>query len=146
VPIFFDFIPGKIQGWPIWVDKELSDAEFVGRLERAGILKAVAISRNLEGFRDAKGLRHLVRRWCPSLHTFFFSAGELTITLEDVVNNFLLPVFGEESPFDINLSGEDLVVEDKLFGHFGGRAASSGGKPARMGRWVMTPLVRKIRK
>ena len=30
------------------------------------------------------------------------------------------------------------MVEDKLFGHFGGRAASSGGKPARMGRWVMT--------
>ena len=138
MPIFFDFVPGKIQGWPIWVDKELSDAEFVGRLECAGILKAMAISRNLEGFRDAKGLRHLVRRWCPSLHTFFFSVGELTITLEDVVNNFLLPVFGDESPFDINLSGEDLVVEDKLFGHFGGRAASSGGKPARMGRWVMT--------
>ena len=62
VPIFFDFVPGKIQGWPIWVDKELSDVEFVGRLERAGILKTMAISRNLEGFRDAKGLKHLVRR------------------------------------------------------------------------------------
>ena len=82
----------------------------MGRLKGAGILKAVVISRNLEGFRDAKGLRHLVRRWCPSLHTFFFSVGELTITLEDVVNNFLLLVFGDESPFDINLSGEDLVV------------------------------------
>ena len=69
---------------------------------------------------------------------FFFSVSELTITLEDVVNNFLLPVFGDESPFDINLSGEDLVWEDKLFGHFGGCAASFGGKPARMGRWVMT--------
>ena len=31
------------------MDKELSDAEFIGCLERAGILKAVAISRNLEG-------------------------------------------------------------------------------------------------
>ena len=72
VPIFFDFVPGKIQGWLIWVDKELFDEEFVGRLERAGILKAVAISRNLEGFRDVKGLRHLVRRWCHSLHTIFF--------------------------------------------------------------------------
>ena len=110
----------------------------MGHLERAGILKAVAISRTLEGFRDAKGLRHLVRRWCPSLHTFFFSVGELTITLEDVVNNFFLPVFGDESPFDISLSEEDLVVEDKLFSHFGGRIASPGGKPARMGRWVMT--------
>ena len=44
------------------MDKELSDEEFMGRLDCAGILKAVAISRNLEGFRDAKGLRHLVRR------------------------------------------------------------------------------------
>ena len=37
------------------MDKELFDEEFVGRLEHTGILKAVAISRNLEGFRDAKG-------------------------------------------------------------------------------------------
>ena len=138
MPIFFDFVPGKIQGWPIWVDKELFDEEFVGRLERAGILKAVAISRNLEGFRDAKGLKHLVRRWCPSLHTFFFSVGELTITLEDVVNNFLLLIFGDENPFDISLPEEDLAVENKLFSHFGGRIASPSGKPARMGRCVMT--------
>ena len=69
---------------------------------------------------------------------FFFSVGELTITLEDVVNNFLLPVFGDENPFDISLSKEDLEVENKLFSHFGGCTASSGGKPARMGRWVMT--------
>ena len=117
---------------------ELSDEEFVSRLERARILKAVAISQNFEGFRDAKGLRHLVRRWCPSLHTFFFSVGELTITLEDVVNNFILPVFEEKNPFDINLFEEDLKVEDKLFSHFCGRIASSGGKSARMGRWVMT--------
>ena len=138
MPIFFDFVPGKIQGWPIWVDKELSDEEFMGRLERTEILKAVAISRNLEGFKDAKGLKHLVRRWCPSLHTFFFSVGELTITLEDVVNNFLLLVFGDENPFDISLFEEDLEVENKLFSHFGGRTASPGGKPARMGRWVVT--------
>ena len=43
---------------------------------------------------------------------FFLSMGELTITLEDVVNNFLLPVFGDESPFDIQLSAEDLIVEE----------------------------------
>ena len=110
----------------------------MGRLECARILKVVAISRNLEGFRDAKGLRHLVRRWCPSLHTFFFSIGELTITLKDVVNNFLLPVFGDENPFDISLSEEDLEVENKLFSHFGGHTASPGGKPTKMGRSVMT--------
>ena len=94
----------------------------------------MAISRNLEGFRDAKGLRHLVCRWYPSLHTFFFSIGELTITLEDGVDNFLIPVFGDENPFDISLSNEDLEVEDKLFSHFGRRIASLDGKLARMGK------------
>ena len=120
------------------MDKEHSNEEFVGCLEHAGILKAVAISRNLEGFRDAKGLRHLVRCWCPTLHTFLFSFGELIVTLENVVNNFLLLVLGDENPFDINLSDEDLKVKEKLFTHFGGSTASSGGKPARMGRWVMS--------
>ena len=81
-------------------------------MEQAGILKLVVISRNLEGFRDAKGLMHLVCRWSPSLHMFFFSMGELTITLEGVVNNFLLPVIGDESPFDIQLFAEDLTVEE----------------------------------
>ena len=28
-------------------------------------------------------------------------------------------------------------MEDKLFIHFGERTASLGGKPARMGKWVM---------
>lgn len=69
---------------------------------------------------------------------FSFSVGELTVTLEDVVNNFLLPMLEDENPFDIKLFDEDLEVEEKLFAHFGGRTASSGGKPARMGRWVMT--------
>ena len=62
VPIFIDFVPGKITGWPISVDKEFFYGEFVSHLEHAGILRSVVISRNFEGFRDAKGLRHLVRR------------------------------------------------------------------------------------
>ena len=81
VPIFFDFVSGKIAGWSNWVNRELSNGEFFSCLEGPEILKSVVISRNLEGFRDAKGLRHLVRRWCPSFHTFFFSVGELTITV-----------------------------------------------------------------
>ena len=44
--------------------------------------------------------------------SFFFSIGELTITLEDVVNNFPLSMFGDEGPFDIQLSTGDLTVEE----------------------------------
>ena len=117
------------------MDKELSDADFVGCLERAGILKSVVMTKNLEGFCDVKGLRHLVRRWSPSFHTFFFSVGELIVTLEDVENTFLLPMFGNKSPFNIQLSVEDLVVEEKLFKHFSGRTTSLGGRLARMVRW-----------
>ena len=53
------------------------------------------------------------------------------------MNNLLLPVLGDESPFDINLFDEDLQIEDQLFSHFGGHTASLSDKPAKMGRWVM---------
>lgn len=56
----------------------MADNDFVGCLERAGVLKSVAMTRNLKGFRNVKGLRHLVHRWSPYLHTFFFFVGELT--------------------------------------------------------------------
>ena len=105
-------------------------------MESAGVYKLITMMRNLEGFRDVKGLKHLVRHWSPSLYTFFFSVGELTVILEDVVNTFLPPMFGDESPFNIQLSTKDLMIEGKLFTHFGGNIASPGGKPIRMGRWV----------
>ena len=46
-------------------------------------------------------------------------------------------MFGEENPFNISLSSEDLEVEDKLFSHFGGHTTSPGEKLAKMGKWVM---------
>ena len=52
-------------------------------------------------------------------------------------------MLGDENPFDINLSDEDLKVEEKLFTHFGGRTASLDGKLARMGRWVISLLREK---
>ena len=51
-----------------------------------------------------------------------------------MVNNFLLPVLGDENSFDISLSSEDLEIEDKLFSHFDGHTASSGGNLAKMGK------------
>lgn len=70
VPLMFDYNAGKTRGWSNWVDQELSDASFVSCLDRARVLKSVAMSRNLDGYRDAKGLRHLVYRWSPPLTHF----------------------------------------------------------------------------
>ena len=87
-------------GWAERVDEEFSNAAFVGCLDSAGVLKLVAILRNLDGYMDIKRPRHLVHRWSLSFNTFFFSVGELTITLEDVVNTLMLLVFGDESSFN----------------------------------------------
>jgi hypothetical protein len=58
-------------------------------------------------FRDTEPLREVLRRWCPSTHTFFFSWGELTPTLEDVANHWMLPILGEHSLSNIKLSAEE---------------------------------------
>ena len=87
-------------GWAERVDEEFSNVAFVGCLDSAGVLKLVAILRNLDGYMDIKRPRHLVHRWSPSFNTFFFFVGELTITLEVVVNSLMLPVFGDESSFN----------------------------------------------
>ena len=86
VPLHFEFGSGASLGWKEWVDSELSNTGFMGLLQRAGVLKAIVSFRCLLNFRDLYNLRHLVRRWCTTTHTFFFSCGELTVTFEDVAD------------------------------------------------------------
>uniref|UniRef100_A0A2N9GHJ1 Aminotransferase-like plant mobile domain-containing protein n=1 Tax=Fagus sylvatica TaxID=28930 RepID=A0A2N9GHJ1_FAGSY len=92
VPLVFDFQCSRAVEWADWIDSELSDREFCDCLERAGVLRSVLISRGSNMYRDTEALRQLVRRWCPSTHTFFFAHGEMTVTLEDVENHWLLPI------------------------------------------------------
>ena len=100
VPILFEFGPGTFLGWKEWVDKELSNAGFMAVLQQAGVLKAIVSSRCLSNYQDLFDLRHLVRRWCSATYTFFFSCGEIIVTLEDAANQLLLPI----------LSDMDLVI------------------------------------
>ena len=86
VPIHFEFGSDTALGWKEWIDSKLSDTGFMGLLQRAGVLKVVVLSRSLSNFRDLYNLHHLVRRWCTTSHTFFFSYGKLTVTIEDVAN------------------------------------------------------------
>ena len=90
MPIHFEFGSGTALGWREWVDNELSDTGFMGLLQRVGVLKAIVSSRCLSNFQDLFNLRHLVHRLCTTTHTFFFSYGEVTMTLEDVANQLLL--------------------------------------------------------
>ena len=86
----------------------------MGLLQQAGVLKAIVLSRSLSNFQDLYNLRHLVHRWCAITHTFFFSCGELTVTLEDVANQLLLPILGDDDPATIELSLEEKAIEVEL--------------------------------
>ena len=46
--------------------------------------------------------------------TFFFAHGELTVTLEDIENHWLLPILGDQDPADFELSLEELRIEAAL--------------------------------
>ena len=111
MPIHFEFGSGTALGWRKWVDNELSDMGFIGLLQRAGVLKAIISSPCLSNFRDLYNLHHLVRRWCTTTHTFFFSYGKLTVTLKDVANQFLLPILGDANPTTLEFSPKKEAIE-----------------------------------
>ena len=98
---------------------------FMGLLQRADVLKAIFLSRSLSNFQDLYNLRHLVRRWCATTHTFFFSCGELTVTFEDVANQLLLPILSDVDPATIELSSEEKAIEVELKKRMTGNAKLS---------------------
>ena len=102
VPIHFEFGSSTALGWREWVDNELSDTGFMGLLQQAGVLKAIVSSH------------YLVRRWCTTTHTFFFSCGKLTVTLKDVANQLLLPILSDADPAILELSPEEEAIEAEL--------------------------------
>uniref|UniRef100_A0A2N9IES6 Aminotransferase-like plant mobile domain-containing protein n=1 Tax=Fagus sylvatica TaxID=28930 RepID=A0A2N9IES6_FAGSY len=114
VPIDFEFPCSAAADWFHWVADEFMDVEFCALLERAGVAEAILLSRSCNMYRNTEALRQILRRWCASTHTFFFSWGELTITLEDVENHWLLPVLGDMDPFAVEMSEEETVVEQAL--------------------------------
>uniref|UniRef100_A0A2N9GH14 Aminotransferase-like plant mobile domain-containing protein n=1 Tax=Fagus sylvatica TaxID=28930 RepID=A0A2N9GH14_FAGSY len=136
VPLVFDFQCSRAVEWADWIDSELSDREFCDCLERAGVLRSVLISRGSNMYRDTEALRQLVRRWCPSTHTFFFAHGEMTVTLEDVENHWLLPILGDQGPADLILSPEELEIESALADYIGRKNIALGTQAARFKAWM----------
>uniref|UniRef100_A0A2N9EFT5 Aminotransferase-like plant mobile domain-containing protein n=1 Tax=Fagus sylvatica TaxID=28930 RepID=A0A2N9EFT5_FAGSY len=149
VPLVFDFQCSRAVEWADWIDLELADRGFCDRLEQAGVLRSILISRCSNMYRDTEALRQLVRRWCPSTHTFFFAHGELTVTLEDVENHWLLPILGDQGPADLILSPEELEIESALADYIGRKNIALGTQAARFKPWMehfnreTNPLIRR---
>ena len=78
------------------------------------MLKAIVSSCCLSNYRYLFNLHHLLRQWCTSSHTFFFSYSEITMTLEDVLNQLLLPILSNVDPSNIELSPKEEAVEAEL--------------------------------
>jgi len=125
MPIHFEFGSGTALGWREWVNNELFDVGFMGLLQRASVLKAIISSRCLSNFRDLYNLRHLVRWWCSTTHTFFFSYGELNVTFEVMANQLLLPIRGDADPATLELSPEEEAIETELKKRMAGNAKLS---------------------
>jgi hypothetical protein len=138
VPLKFDFQCLRATNWEAWVDKELADEPFCRLLEQVGVLQAILISRSLNMYRDTESLRQLVRRWCPSSHTFFFAHGELTVTLEDVENHWRLPILGDCDPSEVELSPAEIKAEAILLDYVGKKNVSLGTNAARLTTWPRT--------
>jgi hypothetical protein len=149
VPLVFDFQCSNAIEWADWIDLELADRGFCDRLEQAGALRSILISRCSNMYRDTEALRQLVRRWCSSTHTFFFAHGELTVTLEDVENHWLLPILGDQGPADLVLSPEKLEIESALADYIGRKNIALGTQAARFKPWMehfnreTDPLIRR---
>jgi hypothetical protein len=136
VPLVFDFQCSRAIEWADWIDLELANREFCDRLEQAGVLRSILISRCSNMYRDTEALRQLVRRWCPSTHTFFFAHGELTVTLEDIENHWLLPILGDQDPTELELSPEESKIEAALADYIGRKNISLGTQAARFNPWM----------
>ena len=87
-------------------------------------------------YRDTEALRQLVQRWCPSTHTFFFAHGELTVTLEDVENHWLLPILGDQDLAGLELSPEESRIEAALADYIGRKNIALGTQAARFNPWM----------
>ena len=149
VPLVFDFQCSRAVEWADWIDSELADRGFCDRLEQAGVLRSILISRCSNMYRDTEALRQLVRRWCPSTHTFFFAHGEMTITLEDIENQWLLPILGDQDPAEIALSSEESRIEAVLADYIRRKNIALGTQAARFNSWMEhflrmeDPLIRR---
>ena len=136
VPLVFDFQCSRAIEWADWIDSELADREFCDRLEQAGVFRSIIISRCSNMYRDTEALQQLVQRWCPSTYTFFFTHGEMTVTLEDVENHWLLPILGDQDPVELELSPEELKIEAALADYIGRKNVALGTQAARFNSWM----------
>ena len=104
--------------------QKLSNMGFMVALQQVSVLKAIVSSHCLSKYL-LFNLCHLVHRCCNATHTFFLSCSKITVTLEDVANQLLLPILGAMYPGNIEISIEEEPVEVELRKRMSGNAKLS---------------------
>ena len=106
------------------MEQEVANEGFCQISRDARVFEAVVLSRGWNMYRDVRALRFMVRRWHTDTHTFFFSWGETTITLEDVERICLLLSMGNVNPLELEFSEAEAEIAGKFLETFGGTSAS----------------------
>uniref|UniRef100_A0A2N9ETN5 Aminotransferase-like plant mobile domain-containing protein n=1 Tax=Fagus sylvatica TaxID=28930 RepID=A0A2N9ETN5_FAGSY len=97
------------QMWPGFLPSERSETcKYKGRRFRPPVYFIPSLSQGPQicfgilrhcGSQSENGVRP---------HTFFFAYSELTVTLEDIENYWLLPILGDQDPAEVELSPEEV--------------------------------------
>uniref|UniRef100_A0A2N9H9S1 CCHC-type domain-containing protein n=1 Tax=Fagus sylvatica TaxID=28930 RepID=A0A2N9H9S1_FAGSY len=98
----------RAAGWEAWVDRELVDRGFCDRLEQAGVLHSILISRSSNMFQD----------------------------IEDVENHWMLPILGDQDLEEVELSSEELRMEAALADYIGRKNTFLGTQASRFTSWM----------
>uniref|UniRef100_A0A2N9G5S4 Aminotransferase-like plant mobile domain-containing protein n=1 Tax=Fagus sylvatica TaxID=28930 RepID=A0A2N9G5S4_FAGSY len=91
-------------------DCELANEDFYNRLEQAGVLHSIFISRCSNMYRDTEALRQL--------------------------NHWMLPILGDQDPTEIELSPKELKVEAALVDYIGRKNISLRTQAMRFTPWM----------
>ncbi|KNA20659.1 hypothetical protein SOVF_050280 [Spinacia oleracea] len=100
-----------IEGWKSWVENLQQIHQQTWK--KAGIFDAIKCS-TYHIVRDKELIIRLAEKWCPATNTFFFSWGECSITLEDVMilGGFSVSGISCRGEFGRTVGGE--ILQEKL--------------------------------
>ncbi|CAL4907424.1 unnamed protein product [Urochloa decumbens] len=90
------------------------DDRYASYLKRAGFIALAMLVKDGLPNMDNAALTALIDRWRPETHTFHLSAGEMTVTLQDVALLFGLRIDGRAVTGNINPAGWRDMVEALL--------------------------------
>lgn len=101
---------GDATDWEKWIDFILANPNYVKTLKSAGLHDTIRAFRSLRLNKNLDHLNLILSRWSTSTHTIVTGWGEVTFTLEDIVELASLDYVGKFSLADPYSAEEEEVI------------------------------------